>query len=109
MAEMFDYLIEAVFPVLVKYVNDWVVVSRAGLIEVTFLQYEQFIVNPNAYFSELAEAIGNPNLKITSGYIQHYRKGRIDEWRDVLTSRQQVVVNSGIPRELREQFDWPAT
>ena len=109
MTEMFDYLIETVFPVLVKYVNDWVNVSRGGPVEVAFLQYEQFIVNPSAYFSALAKAIGDPDLKITSGYSQHYRKGKIDEWRDVLTNRQQVIVNSGIPRELREQFGWPAT
>jgi len=106
--EMFDYLIANVFPVLVKYIDDWVAVSQTGPIKVTFVQYEEFITDDSAYFATLGKAIGESNLNITSTYSQHYRKGKTDEWREVLTPKQQELVNSGIPREFLERFGWPS-
>ena len=102
-----DYLIDEVFPVLLKYVIDWHKVSKEGSLDVSFVTYELFVRDPSQYFSNLfAIWEGSPGLPVPD-INQHFRKGDSSEWRNILTKRQQERVNRVIPPVLLEEFNWP--
>ncbi len=102
-----DYLIDEVFPVLLKYVIDWHKVSKEGPIDVSFVTYELFLRDPDQYFSNLfAIWESYPSLPVPD-INQHFRKGESSEWRNILTKSQQERVNRAIPSVLLEEFNWP--
>ena len=82
---------------------------------VLLTKYEDFVVNEKNYFKRIFDFYNLPmeylkNLQIEkpkSGEL-HFRRGRIDEWRDVLTKVQQQKATAMIPRRVADLFGFDA-
>jgi len=109
--QQLDWLIENHFPHFVQWIADWLKVYKENRLQMKLMTYEHFHENPNQYFEEILDFYDIPLSAFSIPSIPkevstHYRKGMIDEWRDVFTLEQQRRVNELIPEELFSEFSW---
>lgn len=108
-----DWAIDTYLPQLVKFMVDWDALDRDPdqNFEVKFLSFEYFRQAGDAYFDDVLDFYGIPRAHFApdAGHEDvHYRKGELEEWRDVLTSAQARRAWAQIPPELAERFGWRA-
>jgi tetratricopeptide (TPR) repeat protein len=104
-----DWAIECYLPQLVKFMTDWDALGRDQELDVKFLSFEYFRQQGDAYFDEVLDFYEIPLEAFEPGAESedvHYRKGEVEEWRDVLTRAQARRAWDQIPRDLSQRFGW---
>lgn len=106
-----DWAIDRYLPQLVKFMTDWDALGRDPDqdLEVKFLSFEYFREHGDAYFDEVLDFYDIPRETFEPGADSedvHYRKGELEEWRDVLTRAQARRAWEQIPRDLSRRFGW---
>ena len=93
----------------IKWVTDWLEASRT--LDVTFVHYEEFQADHKAYMAKVIKAAGAPfdNFDwsvLDSVTPSHFRKGLLNEWRELLTPEQIALLNQQITPEMKDRFNW---
>ena len=127
--EQIDLSIDVVLPELIGFLNSWLQLSQSpnNKIEILFNHFYDAKNDPEYYFSRILQFWGIPreqfnyraeynrpkreesifaaNPKVNSPHI-HFRKGDLDEWREVFSSEQIARATAKIPDELISFFKW---
>ena len=108
-----DWSIDVYLPRLVQFMADWDAVGRDPdqPLQVKFLSFERFRTDGDGYFEELLSFHGLDSAEFDPGAEAedvHYRKGELDEWRQVFTRRQAKRAWEKLPRDLCRHFGWKA-
>lgn len=94
------------------WLGEWLKVSKecGGDIDVLFTSFEEFKTDPHGLFMKILDFYGIDRAiwsEVDEGKTtRNFRKGELEEWRDVLTPYQQERCWSLMPVELRERFGW---
>ncbi len=110
-AEQLDWHIAHYLPIAVRFIEDWVAVAetRAHGLRVKLLTFETFKTDPDAYFDAFLDFYGVDRglfRRDAEAETVHLRRGRIDEWREVLSPDQAARAWARIPPALAERFGW---
>jgi hypothetical protein len=115
-----DWMIEIEIPILVNWMQGWYDFCQAarGRIETRMLRFEDFKTDEPGYFIDIlnfygirhsewqgAPLICTPKADGRPG-AHAFRKGKIDEWRHEMTTRQQERCNQLISDEFLSQFGY---
>lgn len=108
-----DWAIDTYLPQLIKFMTDWDALDRDPDqdIDVKFLSFEYFRQAGDTYFEEILDFYEIPRDRFAPHAEHedvHYRKGELEEWRDVLTRSQARRAWAQIPRDLAQRFAWRA-
>lgn len=115
LAAQIDWMIAHGLPEFVLWIESWLDAAANPLFRprVLFTRYEDLHSDPVAYFDRLLNFYEirwrSPDFRpppAQSG--QHFRQGKLDEWRTVLTPAQQEAACALVPPRVRERFCWPA-
>jgi len=111
--EQIDWMIHNTLSEFVRWIEGWLDAAANPLFRprVLFTRYEDLHANPEAFFERLLRfyeiAWRVPGFRLPPAQSgQHYRNGLTDEWRTVLTPRQQEAASALVSARLRERFDW---
>jgi hypothetical protein len=98
-----------------RWVEQWLTASRSfeGL-EIKFVTCENFVQDKPGYYTDVArffdlntEAVVSQLLKIEpKKKVVHYRKARLDEWRETLNDAEQDLFRSLMEPSLFAEFGW---
>jgi hypothetical protein len=113
LAATIDWAIDVYLPRLVRFMTDWDAVGRddGQELDVTFLSFERFRTDPEGYLGDVLDVHGIDRASFDAqagGDDVHYRKGELDEWRQVFTRQQARRAWDAIPRDLARRFGWTA-
>ncbi|MBI4767539.1 MAG: hypothetical protein HY787_23585 [Deltaproteobacteria bacterium] len=107
-----DDLIDRVWLPTLKFQLEWLAASQE--IDISFTTFEQFITDPPAFLERLLDAYGGDRncfnrsaaFSLDINTDRHFRKGELEEWREVFTAAQIDRVNSTMPNDLKSFFEW---
>ena len=109
--QLVDWCIDQFMKDLLAFIGGWVAVDRDPQqpLKLKFLSFEQFLANPDDYFSGVLDF-----MELDRGLFQadaeaevvHMRKGESAEWRTVFTKAQQDRAWAMIPRDMADEFGW---
>jgi hypothetical protein len=113
--QQLDWQIENYFvPVNIEWIKGWLQADEDPEFpcKIHFSIFEVLAQDPKRYFQQILTFFNLPENKFT--YPQkptfkpktHLRKGKIDEWKDVLNNEQIQKINNLIPEEWFERFNW---
>ena len=68
--------------------------------------FEMFVQNRDQFFSDMLKVLNLEGVEVKKIETHHFRRGQVDEWRNVLTSSQQEKINRTIPAKLMHYFAW---
>ena len=99
----------------VQWIEDWIRASddTSHGLDILLVTYEDFHADEHAYFQRLLtfldmtpdEFLQQPNTsKKTAAF--HYRKGMVDEWRQVCTNEQQEWMQTLLTDDVVARFGW---
>ncbi|MCH9614337.1 MAG: hypothetical protein SP1CHLAM54_17050 [Chlamydiia bacterium] len=106
-----DWNIENFFKPAVQFIEDWLdFMETDDELKIHLTTFEVMIQDPVSFIQEAlafydvdGSEFTTP-LKPSSG--MHFRKGLVDEWREVMTDEQKELVNSLMPERFFEIFGW---
>jgi len=106
-----DWCLEHYLPLLIQFLHAWRTVDADPKqpISVLFSSFEQFRMDPDAYFGRVLSFydIGKEHYATAAeAEVVHLRKGRLDEWRSVFTEAQQQRAWERIPADMAADFAW---
>ncbi len=106
-----DWCVAHYLPLLIKFLHDWRAVDGDSKqpVSVLFSSFEQFRLDPDAYFDRVLAfyGIGRERYAGTAeAEVVHLRKGRVDEWRSVFSDAQQRRAWAQIPADMAADFGW---
>ncbi len=112
-ADLLDWCIEHYLAIQVAFIRAWLEVAASAEhdLEVRFLTFERFLTEPEGYLAEVLEFFEIDESAFAAeaeAEVVHLRKGRSDEWREVLSPAQQSRAWSRLPPEMAARFDWQA-
>ena len=111
LARQIDWSIDNYLPLLISFIRGWIEADEdpAQPMRVLFLSFEEFRVDPDAYFDRVL-AFHDIDRALfaadSEAEVVHLRKGLLDEWRGVFSAAQQKRAWDAIPPELAERFGW---
>ena len=98
-------------PVLVDWTKRWVDVQSSDprftieLSEFRNLKEKPLeTINKMLEFFEILVSFSEATQAVPG--LGHFRKGSLNEWRDIFSARQKEVMSRLIPKELKTMFDW---
>ena len=110
-----DYHLPGWMRFAAEWLEDWqkVAISPDDGMDVLFTTYEDFVLDERQYFKQIFHFYDLPleylkDLKIEKpkpGEL-HFRTGKINEWRNILTSAQQETATSMIPASIKERLGY---
>ncbi|MEZ2252645.1 tetratricopeptide repeat protein, partial [Microcoleus sp.] len=115
LTEQIDWQIEnGYLPMAIKWIEEWVDAEKNPLFypKILFTRQEDLATNPQKFFEEILRFYEIENSRFTFPEPpkfrsdSFYRKGSIDEWREVLTPQQAEKASSMIPKRLLDRFGW---
>lgn len=106
-----DWCLEQYLPLLIQFLHAWRAVDADPKhpISVLFSSFEQFRLDPDAYFDRVLSFydVGKEHYTAAAeAEVVHLRKGRVDEWRSVFTKAQQRRAWEQIPADMAADFGW---
>jgi len=117
--DQIDWQIEKGYlPEAIKFIEDWLRANTLSYFptKILFTKYEDLVANPVELFNTILDFYGidksnfaypdHPE-KEKNSLLLNYRKGMIDEWREVFTPEQAERASSMIPHRLLDRFGWP--
>jgi hypothetical protein len=114
-AERQNCVVRQYAPIYCKWIEGWVAAAgNLDGVEVEFVTYEDFVNNKPAYYMDIAKFLGLdadavvPKLLAIEPKrdVMHFRTGRVDEWREVLTEPERELFWSLMKPSLAEKFGW---
>lgn len=109
-----DYQIRTHLPQLIEWTQGWVSAARAGTygLKVRFTTFEGFKRDPEKVVSEILghysinSAAFDWSRRPAATSETHFRKGAVDEWREVFTNEQARYARSLLSAQLVKDFGW---
>ena len=112
-----DLHIKRELPWMLRMMQNWLDVSecRSGDLEVQFSMHEDLAIDKQKFFQNFADFFGyrwseiEPNEDIQRDEKlsnANFRKGKVDEWKSVLTNAQISQIEGQTPDALKLQFGW---
>ena len=109
-SEFIDFFIEIIGPYYGKWISGWLKAHKEKAIDMKFTSYEDFVNNGDLFFekitgrfslsSEATKRLKKTKQELTCQQgMYNIRNMQADEWREVLTRKQQQRVDELIPRE----------
>ena len=100
-------------PEVAKWMRSWLRIVDSGKYDILLTTYDDLIRDERALVSRLLVFYGIPESAFLQPDIEksmqvHYRSGRIDEWRESLSSPQITIANRIVGKDLLERFNWSA-
>jgi len=107
-----DLILDVDWPEYISWLKGWI--SAANEVTVHFLTFEEFVTDPEAYVEKIVTAYGGDGhqfdrtaaLERVAEKDYHFRKGHLNEWRNVFTPKQIDLVNDTLPRDFIRLFNW---
>ena len=97
-----------------RWIQGWLDVQKnEPELDIKITTFEALRENALAFFKDIVAFYGyDPEFFTERDLLPpskslHYRKGEIDEWKEVLTKEQIQEINAQIPNCLFERFGWP--
>lgn len=113
--EKVDIMIQLFYPLFIEYIGGWLAYEREGVpkwgMKVLFTEFGKMKSDPDAFFNEIYDFYGiTPALSQgrvdVQGVNLHYRKGKLEEWRQAFTADQIDRTSAMITGEMVERFGW---
>jgi len=117
--DQIDWQIEKGYlPEAIKFIEDWLRANTMSSFptEILFTKYEDLVANPVELFNTILDFYGidksnfsypePPEKEKNPLQVLNYRKGRIDEWREVFTPEQSERSSNMIPKQIFDRFGW---
>jgi hypothetical protein len=109
---LLDWCIDNYLPQVVAFMQGWQRIAEDSDIplDILFCTFEAFRTRPESYFDRLCgfyELSDLDGASFVEGEDGHFRKGRVDEWRDAFSREQQERAAQLIGKDLLNRFDWP--
>jgi hypothetical protein len=112
-ARQMDWLIEHNIRACVAWIRQWLDAHERerSRLRILFTTFEEFHRDDRAFFGKILSFMDIPEASFQSpappkeGH-DHYRVGKVDEWRQVYTEQQQQQATALVPAELYERFGW---
>lgn len=101
------------FPSVVRWLGEWIDVIEKKKIKTRILvtTFEQMKSDEQRFFENILEFYDIPRerfierpLELTRAF--GYRKGTVDEWRQVFSSDQKEKINTMLPEDVMRYFGW---
>ncbi len=97
----------------VQWIRGWM--EAEDELNILFSTFEDFVRDRTAFIRRYIDYYGGheehfswENATIAHrGVDQHFRAGRIDEWREVFSASDAEFLTGCIPRAMKERFRWP--
>lgn len=115
LSEQVSYHMKEYLPKAISFINNWVEAKDNPLYssKILLTQHEILKEDNNAFLESILNFYSIdksmfcfPNKKPEKGEL-HFREGRTDEWREVLTPTQAKKATDMIPEKLFKRFNWP--
>lgn len=110
--ERLDWAVRNYMPGQLQWLEDWLFVINSGPpVPILVSKFEDFVQDQRAFFDRISDFFGvseirAPSLRCQSAMaMRNFRAGRIDEWRDVLTTRQIRIFEARV-EPLAKHFGW---
>jgi hypothetical protein len=106
-----DWHIDRHLPSLVAWLRQWVAVEATSPLKILWTRYEELVNDERGFLDRILAFYGirgdgidlrSPNKTIEC----HYRCGRSDEWKEVLTAEQKARSQAIIGRDILDHFGW---
>ena len=112
LSERVDYSLETYYRSILTWITEWT--EAANEIDITFTTFEEFRRDPDALTEKIINAYGGDRCHFNrdSAFSRnrntdyHFRRGDIDEWREVFTPKQIEIANDLLPDSFVERFGW---
>ena len=110
-----EWTFDHYYPRYVQWGEDWAraATDRSHGLDILLVTYEEFRADEDAYFQRLLQFLDRapeaflqrPNTSRKTVEF-HYRKGMVDEWRQVCTKQQQEWMQTLLSDAVVERFGW---
>lgn len=105
------------FPKAIQFIQGWLEADEDPNFypKILFTRYEELVEKPEKYFTKILEFYGFKQSSFdfpeTPKFTEksHYRKGEIDEWKEIFTSEQADKAFSMMPEKVENFLNWSAT
>ncbi|MEM1445132.1 MAG: sulfotransferase domain-containing protein [Planctomycetota bacterium] len=112
-----QWQLEHHLPACVAWVRGWCEQADRGdsPLQIKFTTFADMKADPVRFFADLLGHYGIDANLLNQEALQakrqegteHFRKGKLDEWRGVFTETQRTQATQAIDADLAERFDWP--
>lgn len=107
-----DWAVQNYMPGQLQWLEDWVTaLNNNPPIPILVSTFEEFVHDQRSFFCKTSDFFGVPEIRVPSlrkqspAAMRNFRRGRIDEWRDVLTGKQISSFESRV-EPLAKHFGW---
>ncbi len=106
-----DWGIKCWLPLLVEWVETWIIAERETRLKIKFTRFEDMVDNELAFFREILNFVGVPNDRFQEPIFEknsavHFRAGLKDEWMNVFNPLQRKAAAEQIPAIMCSRFGW---
>jgi len=110
MNDVIDWCLDHYLPLLVDFAERWQWhADNNTSITIHCMTFERFVTDRSAYLGELLDVYGLAafhEAAIEQASTIHWRRGRVDEWREVLSADQRRRASETLPAALGRRFGW---
>jgi hypothetical protein len=114
LTEKLDLMIDYMTPLMVEWIESWLQAERDPDFEtrMLFTSFESFRESREKFLTGVLGFYGAQPARardILNGLdikSANFRKGEVDEWREVMSGRQRDRINRYLPDSLLERFSW---
>ncbi len=93
----------------------WGWMEAEAELNILFSTFEDFVRDRTAFIRRYIDYYGGHEEHFSwenattahAGVDQHFRLGRVDEWREVLPRKDAQFLTACLPKSIRERFGWP--
>jgi hypothetical protein len=93
----------------------WGWMEAEAELNILFSTFEDFVRDRKAFIRRYIDSYGGheehfswENATVAHARVdQHFRLGRVDEWREVLPRKDAEFLTACLPKSIRERFGWP--
>ncbi len=110
--ERLDWALRNYLPGQLQWLEDWLFAINSGPpISILVSKFEDFALDQRAFFGRISDFLGVSEIAVpplrgqSAMAMRNFRAGRIDEWRDVLTTSQIGIFEARI-EPLAKHFGW---
>lgn len=106
-----DWMIENYLTGAVKWICDWLAVADAKGLDILITTYEDFVSDNQALYHRILDFYGIPRerfhaVALAKTMENHYRKGKVAEWKEVFSPRQRERATAVVTQKLIDRFNW---
>jgi hypothetical protein len=110
--ERLDWAVRNYMPGQLQWLEDWMsAVNNGPPIPILVSKFEDFVRDQRSFFGKISDFFGVSEIPVpalrrqSAAAMRNFRTGRIDEWRDVLTTSQIGIFEARV-EPLAQHFGW---